>query len=101
MPGYRISQAAELLGVSADTVRRWADGGRLKATPAPGGRRFVDGADLARLAVELAGERRQGARGQSARNHFHGIVTQVIKDGVAAQVEVCRGRTASWRSSRR
>ena len=56
VPKYRISQAAELLGVSADTVRRWADAGRVKATQGSGGRRFVDGADLARLAVELAGE---------------------------------------------
>ena len=64
MPQYRISQAAELLGVSTDTVRRWADGGRVKATQASGGRRFVDGADLARLAVELAGEQgRDRSRG--------------------------------------
>lgn len=91
MPEYRISQAAELLGVSADTVRRWADGGRVKATQASGGRRYVDGADLARLAVELAGEQKDNARGQSARNRFRGIVTQVTKDGVAAQVEVQSG----------
>ena len=92
VPQYRISQAAELLGVSADTVRRWADAGRVKATQGSEGRRFVDGADLARLAVELAGE--QGSnrpRGQSARNRFKGIVTRVTKDGVAAQVEVQAG----------
>ena len=89
---YRIGQAAELLGVSADTVRRWADSGRVKATPGSGGRRFVDGADLARLAVELAGEQgRDRSRGQSARNRFRGIVTRVTKDGVAAQVEVQSG----------
>ncbi len=92
MPQYRIGQAAELLGVSTDTVRRWADGGRVKATQAAGGRRFVDGADLARLAVELAGEPgRDRPRGQSARNRFRGIVTRVTKDGVAAQVEVQSG----------
>jgi molybdopterin-binding protein len=92
VPQYRISQAAELLGVSADTVRRWADAGRVKATQGSRGRRFVDGADLARLAVELAGG--QGSnrpRGQSARNRFQGIVTRVTKDGVAAQVEVQAG----------
>jgi molybdopterin-binding protein len=92
MPQYRISQAAELLGVSADTVRRWADAGRVKATQGSAGRRYVDGADLARLAVELAGEQgRQRSRGQSARNRFRGIVTHVTKDGVAAQVEVQSG----------
>jgi molybdopterin-binding protein len=92
MPQYRIGQAAELLGVSADTVRRWADGGRVKSTQESGGRRFVDGADLARLAVELAGEPgRDRTSGQSARNRFRGIVTRVTKDGVAAQVEVQSG----------
>ena len=92
VPQYRIGQAAELLGVSADTVRRWADAGRVTATQASGGRRYVDGADLARLAVELAGEQgRDRARGQSARNRFRGIVTKVTKDGVAAQVEVQSG----------
>jgi molybdopterin-binding protein len=92
VPQYRIGQAAELLGVSTDTVRRWADAGRVKAMQASRGRRLVDGADLARLAVELAGEQgRDRSRGQSARNRFRGIVTRVTKDGVAAQVEVQSG----------
>jgi len=92
MPQYRIGQAAELLGVSADTVRRWADAGRVKATQGSGGRRYVDGVDLARLAVELAGEQSSDRpRGQSARNRFRGIVTKVTKDGVAAQVDVQAG----------
>lgn len=89
---YRIRQAAELLGVSTDTVRRWADAGRVKTTQASGGRRYVDAGDLARLAVELAGEQaRDRPRGQSARNRFQGIVTRVTKDGVVAQVEVQSG----------
>jgi molybdopterin-binding protein len=88
-----MGQAAELLGVSTDTMRRWADAGRVKSTQVSGGRRFVDGADLARLAVEIAGEQgRDRPPGQSARNRFRGIVTRVIKDGVAAQVEVQSGR---------
>ncbi len=92
VPQYRIGQAAELLGVSTDTVRRWADAGRVKATAGSGGRRYVDGADLARLAVELAGEPgRDRPRGQSARNRFRGIVTRVTRDGVAAQVELQSG----------
>ncbi len=92
MPQYRISQAADLLGVSADTVRRWVDEGRVKGTKGSGGRRHIDGADLARLAVEMAGEQgRQRSRAQSARNRFRGIVTHVTKDGVAAQVEVQAG----------
>ena len=78
--------------MSADTMRRWADAGRVKASVGSGGRRYVDGADLARLAVELAGEQgRDRSRKQSARNRFRGIVTRVTKDGVAAQVEVQSG----------
>jgi molybdopterin-binding protein len=89
---YRIGQAAEILGVSADTVRRWADAGRLRTTLRPGGRRFVNGADLARFAVEMAGEPVPARpRTQSARNRFAGIVTRVTKDKVAAQVEVQAG----------
>jgi molybdopterin-binding protein len=89
---YRMGQAAELLGVSSDTVRRWADAGRVKTAVRSGGRRYVDGADLARLATEIAGEqRRDDPHRQSARNRFMGIVTRVTKDGVAAQVEIQAG----------
>jgi molybdopterin-binding protein len=89
---HRIGLAAELLGVSSDTVRRWADAGRVKTVIRPGGRRYVDGADLARLATELAGEqRRDDSHRQSARNRFLGIITRVTKDGVAAQVEIQSG----------
>jgi len=89
MAEYRIGQAAELLGVSSDTVRRWADAGRVKTSAKTGGRRYVDGADMARLATEVAGEHRPDqSRGQSARNRFLGIITKVTKDGVAAQIEI-------------
>ena len=53
MATYRIKQAAELLGVSDDTVRRWAESGRLSTTT-EGSRQVVDGAELAALAQELA-----------------------------------------------
>src|SRR5277367_4513118 len=90
---YRIGEAAEILGVSTDTVRRWADAGKVKTTLGAGGRRFVNGADLARFAVEMAGETRPPRpRTQSARNRFPGIVTRVTKDKVAAQVEVQAGQ---------
>ena len=92
MPAYRISQAAELLGVSADTMRRWVDAGRVQAVPSEGGRRAVDGTDLARLAVELAGTRDPVViGGQSARNRFPGIITKVVADTVAAQVDIQAG----------
>jgi molybdopterin-binding protein len=89
MTEYRVSQAAELLGVSVDTVRRWADAGRLKTSVGPGGRRYFDGVDLASFAVELAGDQTPDQpRAQSARNRFVGIVTKVVKDKVVAQVEI-------------
>lgn len=82
------------MGVSPDTMRRWADAGRVMTVSGEDGHRYVDGADLARLAIELAGESdrtRTGAKGQSARNHIAGIVTRVTKDQVAAQVELQAG----------
>jgi molybdopterin-binding protein len=89
---FRIGQAAEILGVSPDTMRRWADAGRVRAIVGPAGRRYIDGADLAKFATELAaGPHQDKHRGQSARNRFTGIVTQVTKDGVAAQVEIQSG----------
>ena len=92
MPSYRIGQAAELLGVSVDTVRRWVDTGRLKATRTEGGRRLIDGAALAKFAIEVTHEREDDMGvGQSARNRFPGIVTNVVKDKVAAQVEIQAG----------
>ena len=88
-----MGEAAEILGVSTDTVRRWADAGKVKTTLRAGGRRFVNGADLARFAVEMAGEPSPPRpRTQSARNRFSGIVTRVTKDKVAAQVEVQAGQ---------
>jgi molybdopterin-binding protein len=92
MTTYRVSQAAELLGVSDDTVRRWADSGRIASSLGPDGRRSINGVELARFAVEIARtpvpERPQA---QSARNRFPGIVTKVIKDKVVAQIEVQAG----------
>jgi molybdopterin-binding protein len=92
MTSYRIGQAAELLGVSADTMRRWADAGRVKVVRTDGGRRLIDGVDLARLAVEVGeSTEHEHAATRSARNSFTGIVTRVVKDKVAAQVEVQAG----------
>ena len=94
MPSYRIREAAELLGVSADTVRRWADAGRLPAS-SDSGRLSIEGADLAAFAVTLAAESdrpRPGPIGQgSARNHLVGLVTRVVRDTVMAQVDLQAG----------
>ena len=92
MRELRIGQAAELLGVSADTVRRWADDGRLPTRRTTGGHRVVDAAALAALAAEHPPVHEPGAIvGRSARNRFPGIVTRVVRDTVAAQVEIQAG----------
>ena len=88
---FRMGEAAQLLGVSPDTVRRWADQGRLATTRTEGGQREVDGVELARLALELGDEPAVGASTVSARNRFPGLVTRVVRDTVMAQVEIQAG----------
>ncbi|MDO5503646.1 MAG: TOBE domain-containing protein [Actinomycetia bacterium] len=89
MSHLRISEAAELLGVSDDTVRRMADSGRLPAHKDDAGRLVVAGADLARLAQQIANPAAAGpVSDESARNRMRGIVTRVVKDTVMAQVEI-------------
>lgn len=90
MPTYRLREAAALLGVSDDSVRRWADQGRLPTTTDSGGVRVVEGADLAVFATSTA--RETVATGpvaaESARNRFVGLVTRVVRDTVMVQVEL-------------
>ncbi|WP_019932027.1 molybdopterin-binding protein [Nocardia sp. BMG111209] len=89
MPSLRIRDAAELLGVSDDTVRRWIDTGALTAQKDDAGRLVIDGRDLAELASANARppQTRLGSA-SSARNRFPGLVTRVVIDGVMAQVEM-------------
>ncbi len=91
----RMMDAARLLGVSDDTVRRWADSGRIQSTEDSEGRRVIDGVELARVAAEQAsrpGPLEAGPIvGESARNRFTGVVTKVTMDGVMAQVEIQAG----------
>ncbi|WP_308491629.1 TOBE domain-containing protein [Microbacterium terrisoli] len=87
---YKIAQAARLLGVSDDTVRRWIDHGTLPVTEASPAE--IPGDALARRAVELAGADHDPTDVlSSARNRFTGLVTNVIADGVMAQVDIQAG----------
>jgi molybdopterin-binding protein len=89
VPQFRFSEAARLLGVSDDTVRRWVDAGLLPAGVDAAGRKAVDGADLAKFAKAQAVEIADPSDvGRSARNQFVGLVTEVIEDKVIAQVEL-------------
>ena len=91
MPAFTVSQAAELLGVSPDTVRRWVDSGELRATRTAGGQRRIDGKALAGFSSARAKTPPQPPVAESARNHFPGLVTKVVKDKVMAQVEMQAG----------
>ncbi len=89
---YRIGEVAAFLGTSPDTVRRWADSGRLRTRRTAGGQRLVDGAVLARFLTALGKSPEPDAvAGHSARNRFPGIVTRVVKDKVMAHVEIQAG----------
>jgi molybdopterin-binding protein len=91
-PALRIGQAAEILGVSVDTIRRWAEDGTLKTTRTGGGQRLVAASEIRRL---LSRRRKTSPDrtivAQSARNRFPGVVTKVEIDRVAATVEVQAG----------
>jgi molybdopterin-binding protein len=95
VPTFRIREAAELLGVSDDTLRRWADSGRVATGNDESGRRVIEGAALARFAEELAASaERPEPRpivSESARNRIVGLVTRVIRDTVMAQVDIQAG----------
>ena len=86
----RVGEAAELLGVSVDTLRRWTASGRLRVRRSAGGQRLVALADLRRVQEDRR-KRDRPVVAQSARNRFAGVVTHVEKDRVAAVVEVQAG----------
>lgn len=89
--GYRIGEAASLLRVRVETLRRWEREGRLKVRRTKGGQRIVPSAEVARL---LAQRRRSPAKpigGASTRNRFPGVVTDVKVDGLVATVEILAG----------
>jgi molybdopterin-binding protein len=92
---FTTREAAALLGVSDDTVRRWAEAGRLTIRRESGSRPGIDGTDLVPLLLEQAensglNANFPGARA-SARNRFTGLVTRVQRDGVMAQIDIQAG----------
>jgi len=89
MDAYRIGEAAEMLGVRVETLRRWERAGKLETTRTTGGQRLVPASEVARL----LGERREHPRvtSGSVRNRLPGVVTEVKRDKVAATVEILAG----------
>ncbi len=88
----KVSEAASLAGVSDDTIRRWAESGRLDLIKGDSGPSLVDGAQLAHLLQELSSESPLAPTSRtSTRNRLVGIVTRVKTDGVMAQVDLQAG----------
>lgn len=89
--GLRIGQAAAVLGVSVDTLRRWDDDGTIRTERTAGGQRLVPVAEVQRLLAERGGPSHPPIVATSARNQMPGIVTAVTADAAAAAVEVQAG----------
>ncbi len=88
MPHLRVSEAASLLGVSDDTIRRWMDSEHIPTITDNAGRLLVDGVDVAAFAAREKPVDDPNHVRRSARNRFTGIVTAVQMDGVMAQVDL-------------
>ncbi|QIK62500.1 TOBE domain-containing protein [Leucobacter viscericola] len=89
MTHFRIREAAALVGVSNDTVRRWVTDGHLESSTDASGRQVVSGRSLAARAIALAPSVDDDAVvRRSARNRFTGIVTAIEISGLIAQVEL-------------
>jgi molybdopterin-binding protein len=87
---HKLSDAAALIGVSDDTLRRWQQQGRFSPVDVDG-RAGIEGTELARLAAEHAATPDHGPEHTSARNQLRGIVTRITTDTVMAQVELVCG----------
>jgi molybdopterin-binding protein len=90
MDGYRIGEAAKLLGVRVETLRAWERSGKLATRRSPGGQRLIPEGEVARLLAERRTEKTSPAL-TSRRNAFPGVVTKVTKDTVSALIEIQAG----------
>ncbi|MCV7265779.1 TOBE domain-containing protein [Mycolicibacterium poriferae] len=89
MPAIRIKDAAALLGVSDDTIRRWVEGGTLPSSTDESGRKVIAGDVLAEFARDHASPPPDPLGvGSSARNRFTGLVTKVTSDRVMSEVQM-------------
>ena len=89
MESYRIGEAARLLGVRVETLRRWEHDGKLTVERTPGGQRVVAASEVARLLAEKQQTKKVAAR--SARNRFPGVITEIKRDELSATVQIQAG----------
>ncbi|MGH8937027.1 MAG: TOBE domain-containing protein [Acidimicrobiia bacterium] len=87
---YRIGEAAAILGVRVETLRRWERQGRLRAVRSVGGQRLIPISEVTRLLAERRPQQAPVAA-RSTRNHFPGVVTAVKRDRLVATVEILSG----------
>jgi len=88
--GYRIGEAASLLGVRVETIRRWERQGKIRLDRTSGGQRVVPAAEVAKV-LAARRERQAPVAAGSARNRFAGVITAVEKDRIVATVEILAG----------
>jgi molybdopterin-binding protein len=86
---YRIGEAARLLGVRVETLRRWERDGKVSVKRTPGGQRVISASEVARLLALRRHSRSAAAR--SARNRFPGVITEIKRDELSATVEIQAG----------
>src|SRR5436189_6285175 len=85
----RIGRAAEALGVSIETLRRWEAQGTLSVTRSAGGQRLIDVTELSRrLADRRQARRDRPVVAPCARHHSSGSAAPLRRDGAGAAVEV-------------
>jgi molybdopterin-binding protein len=90
MDGYRIGEAAKLIGVRVETLRTWERSGKLKTKRSEGGQRIVPESEVARVVAERRAASPAPAH-TSRRNAFPGVITKVTRDKVSAVVEMQAG----------
>jgi molybdopterin-binding protein len=84
-----LGEAARLIGVSVDTLRRWDRAGKLRTTRDERNRRLVPASEVERLRRNPP--RHETGDALSARNRFPGVVRSIEVDGVMGIVEIEAG----------
>ena len=82
----RVQQAADLLGVSASTVRRWADGGRIASRRTPSNQRRFSVDDLAAVAADSSGQDRPSPRHADGEQRYQLLLETSLELASALEI---------------